>query len=123
LLLANLAQSDEDGFIKKAAEYTEQYATVEYHRSALMKWHEFYPKFPDVYNMGVALGRVSSIDNRLDMRLDMPQKSLQGEDELQAIEHPSVSTANLPFLVDRVFLEPTDAVCLVVWLPDATGGR
>jgi len=120
-----LAQSDEEGFIKKAEEYTERYATLEYHRSVLKKWHEFYPKFPDVYDTGVALGRASSIDKRL------PQTTLQGEqaveDELQAVDHPSVSTAtcNAQCAMRNVVYtdhEP-NARCLCVCVCDSTNAE
>lgn len=100
--------SDEAGFMKKASEYTERYATLEYHRSVLKKWHEFYPKFPEVYDTGVALGRASSIDKRL------PQTTLQvepvAEGELQPIDHPSTPAEDAECCVYMIPIDTTNFV-------------
>ena len=73
---------DEDGFIKKAQEYTARYATLEYHK-AMKNWHGFYPNFEEVYDPDSAtekLGRQSSIDKRL------PKTTLQETEEQQSDE-------------------------------------
>jgi ubiquitin-protein ligase len=94
---------DEAGFIEKAEEYTARYATMDYHKTSLKKWHEFYPEsFDALYDSGVALGRASSIDKRL------PQTTLQQDEtaastELQAVDHPASPAS--------------DAECCVYFIP------
>ena len=62
--------NDEEGFMEKARAYTAKYATEEYHRAELKRWHGFYPAADVVLNEA-SLGRASSIDKRL------PETTLQ----------------------------------------------
>eukprot|EP01045_Picozoa_sp_COSAG04_P018790 COSAG04_NODE_1766_length_5644_cov_43.927915_2_plen_643_part_00 len=103
---ADQFMNDEDGFMQKAKEYTQRYATSEYH-AQLKRWHAFYPD-QAVYESGCALGRASSIDKRL------PKTTLQddddADDELEPVGHPSTAADDAECCVFMIPIDQTNYV-------------